>query len=95
MTLDELSAARVAAGARYAAAVAELSDALVDLAALDRAVSNANLNPGGCGDVKTFGHLPVNIGDLAHGEFVPRASGVDWRADVEALAGRYIEECTN
>ena len=40
-TVEDLKAQRAAAGARYAAAVAELHDAFVDLAALDRALSNA------------------------------------------------------
>ncbi|WP_414899351.1 hypothetical protein [Rhizobium cremeum] len=43
-TTEELKEARQAAGERYAAAVAELEAAYLDLAAYDRVLQNANVN---------------------------------------------------
>ncbi len=72
MTLAELKTARSAAGARYAAAVAELRESLVDLAALDAVLTNGNVNPG-FGEQRTYGlrRMPPHLGDFEHLEFAP------------------------
>ena len=59
MGLPELIISRDLAGQRYAAAVAELHDALVDLAAIDQALMNANLGYDGRNDVRGFHDLPA------------------------------------
>ncbi len=86
MTLEEITAARATAGARYAAAVAELHASLVDLAALDRTLDNSNINPGGHRPIRTFGHLPKNLGGLEHQEFAPAPLGGNWHDEVRQAA---------
>mgnify|MGYP003383072392 CR=1 FL=1 len=85
MTLDEMKQARTAAGVRYAAAVDELKSALIDLAALDRALNNDNVNPS-TERPRSFGHLPINLGEFAHSEFAPGPIGGDWRDEVRTAA---------
>lgn len=72
MTLAELKSARATAGSRYAAAVAELQSALVDLAALDAALTNRNVDPS-AGEQRTFNlrKLHESLADLEHAEFAP------------------------
>ncbi|MFO1126451.1 MAG: hypothetical protein U1E25_14995 [Methylocystis sp.] len=72
MTLAELKSARATAGSRYTAAIVELQAALVDLAALDTALSNRNVDAGG-GEQRTFNlrKLPESLADLEHAEFAP------------------------
>lgn len=72
MTLSELKTARATAGSRYSAAVAELRESLVDLAALDAALANANVNPGFL-DHATCGlpKIPPHLAAFEHREFAP------------------------
>ncbi|MDP3553088.1 hypothetical protein [Methylocystis sp.] len=72
MTLSELKSARATAGSRYAAALTELRESLVDLAALDAALSNRNVDANG-GEQRTFNlrKLPESLADLEHAEFAP------------------------
>lgn len=72
MTLAELKTARATAGSRYSAALSELQAALVDLAALDAALANKNINPGFL-EHATYGirKLPPSLYDFEHAEFAP------------------------
>jgi hypothetical protein len=69
MNLSAMQAARATAGSRYAAAVAELEASLVDLAALDAALSNHNIPAGG--EQRTLKKLPESLAMLEHDEFAP------------------------
>ena len=57
--LSTLLAERDAAGARYAAAVAELRDAYVELASIDRVLLNRNV--GYAAQVRTFHGFPSTL----------------------------------
>ncbi len=72
MNLTELKTARATAGSRYAAAIVELRAALVDLAALDGALSNGNVDPGFL-DHATCGlpKIPPTLSAFEHKEFAP------------------------
>lgn len=65
MKLDELKAHRANAGAAYAAAAETFTSAFVELAALDRVLSNDRL---AAGPQLGFGEVPLVPG---HGEFLP------------------------
>ena len=73
MDLPTLLSARDTAGARYAKAVAEMHDALIDLGGIDEALENRRV------PLLTFFHLPQNLGTLAHPTFAPANTAVDWR----------------
>lgn len=77
MTLEELHTKRREAGARYAAAVAVLKETWTELAALDGALKNRNINLH-WEDVRTFvrredTHEPFVQNGLVHPEFAPDA----------------------
>lgn len=94
MNLSELKTARTTAGARYAAALAELRESLVDLAALDAALTNANVNPG-FAESAAYGirKLPPSLYDFEHNEFAPSLRAI--LADQIAVArDTYITEFT-
>lgn len=92
MTLDKLKQARAAAGVRYGVAINELKSALVDLAAHDRALDNSVVNPSGERPIRTFGHLPMNLGEFAHAEFAPGPMGGDWREEVRDAADALVSK---
>lgn len=90
MNLSELKSARATAGARYAAAVAELRESLVDLAALDAALTNGNVNPG-FGPQRTYGlpKIPPHLQDFEHMEFAPNL-GANLHDQIRASLTNYI-----
>jgi hypothetical protein len=94
VNLTELKTARATAGSRYSAAIAELQAALVDLAALDAALANKNVNPG-FQEHATYGirKLPPSLYDFEHAEFAPslRARLAD---QIVAARDTYITEFT-
>ncbi len=61
--LSALMTARATAGTRYANAITELQASLIDLAALDAALSNRNVNNQ---DQMTFRKLPESLASLEH-----------------------------
>lgn len=67
MTLNELIDSRDMAGGRYAAAVAELEAARIDLAAIEIALANGNVGRA----VPTFPHAPPDYTALMHPTFSP------------------------
>lgn len=91
MTIEELIAARAAAGARYTAAVTELKASLIDLAALDRAFDNWCVSRGGPAHIRTFASIRENLGDLAHQEFAPAPLGRNWNDEVREATNAYVE----
>jgi hypothetical protein len=83
MQTDELIATQAKAGKRYAAAVAELQEAFVDLAAIDGALANAN--SGWPHAVPTFGPVwPQNLGVFAHPIFAPIDPARCWTEEFKA-----------
>lgn len=72
-TANDLRNSRTLAGARYAAALVELHESLIDLAALDAALSNRNISNS---PVPTFGPLPADLRELYHPEFSPAPASV-------------------
>ena len=89
MKTEELITSQAKAGERYAAAVAELHAAFVDLAAIDGAL--ANRNSGHPHQVKTFGPiLPQNLGVLAHPIYAPVDPSIDWKDHVVAARNALI-----
>ncbi len=85
MTYDELISTQAKAGARYAAAVAELHSAFVELAAIDGAL--ANKHSGHPEVIRTFGPvLPQNPGLFAHPIYAPVDPAFCWTE--EAMAAR-------
>lgn len=89
MTLSELQAAQTTAGARYAAALDEFLAAFVDLAALDAALSNGNVNPHRSDPVRSFGRI-VERHELAHPVFAPHETPRLVHDDVIAARDAYI-----
>jgi hypothetical protein len=91
MSLSTLLADRATAGARYAAAVAELKAAAIDLAAYDRALFNARW---GRAHSPAAGAFPDSLGpdrlprELVHVEFAPEDNG--WRETIRATADGYL-----
>ena len=69
MTPEHIQSKRISAAERYAAAVSELHDAMIDLAALD-SLASAN----------SFGNWP-NVVDLRHPIACPNLSG-HWQSEV-------------
>ncbi len=90
--MPTIKEARSAAGARYAAAINELSNALVELAALDRAITNLNIIARGDGesDARISHQMPRFVPDeLRHPEFAPGA-GRDLHEAARARCERII-----
>jgi hypothetical protein len=91
MTLDELISAQAKAGERYAAAVAELHSAFVDLAAIDGALANGNSGHGEF--VHTFGPvMPQNAGLFAHPVYAPTDPTFCWHSEATAKRNALINE---
>lgn len=90
--IAELEAARTSAGVRYAAAVAELQSALVDLEAIDRTLVCKN-HAGLEGHHYQFRRLPQTLADLEHPEFVPELSA-ELADQVAVVARNYMEMFT-
>jgi hypothetical protein len=95
MTVAQLLAARTTAGARYVAAVAELHAAFVDLAAIEGALANGNVDYSE--DVITFGPaLPQNISNLfAHPIYAPIDPLDDWSVEFKQARDAYIAQAAN
>jgi hypothetical protein len=91
MTLAELIHAQAKAGERYAAAIAELHAAFVDLAAIDGALANGN---SGHGDyVPTFGPVMAqNAGIFSHPVYAPVDAGFCWLNEATAKRNEIIHK---
>jgi hypothetical protein len=87
--ISDLRATRDAAGARFAAAVDELHQAFVDLAALDRTLANGNV---GAEQLQTLGH-PPDLWSLAHPKYAPYQAA-NWNDEIAAKRDRYIAAAT-
>ncbi|AFL53992.1 hypothetical protein ABIE78_006381 [Sinorhizobium fredii] len=87
--LEELQTARTAAGARYSAAIAELQDSLIELAAYDVALMNRNVSGRQLGLYQTFhgiaDDVPLSLRHPQFGTYYP-----DWRGQVKSLADQVI-----
>jgi hypothetical protein len=90
VNLSELKSARATAGARYAAALAELRESLVDLAALDAALANKNVNPGFL-EHATYGlpKIPPHLAAFEHREFAPNL-GANLHDQIRASLTTYL-----
>jgi hypothetical protein len=83
--ISSLIAQRAAAGRRYAAAVAELRAAFIDLAALDSALVGKTSD-----DVRTFGTYPDVIA-LRHPVYAPDVGG-HLPSDATERRNQYLED---
>lgn len=93
-TLPQLLTQRAAAGARYAAAVAELHTALVDLAALDATLNNTNVRPASQPD-PTFHEVPDTLPwPFCHPVYAPRALLPHWRDEIQVARAVYMASLT-
>jgi len=98
-TIAKVLSDRAKAGARYAAAVHELQEAYVALAATDAALSNANVpTPAEHKPVRQFaehpnGPLDALPAELTHPEFAPFQTFA-WRQTITAEAQRIINTTT-
>lgn len=93
-TLEELNAARQTAGDRYAAAIAEIEAAYIDLAAYDLALQNRNVNPGHTYDHRSFrGDLDLLPVEMVHPDF--GSFTTDFRGRVKATADPIIDALSN
>lgn len=90
--IEELKEARQAAGERYAAAVAEIEAAYIELAGYDRALQNGNVNRlrGAPYEHRTFrGGLDLLPVDMQHPDFGSYTT--DFHGRVKAVALPIIE----
>jgi hypothetical protein len=87
--IADLQAAREAAGARFKAAAEELHWAFIDLAALDRALANANVANE---ELQTLGH-PPDLWSLAHPKYAPYKPA-NWHDEIHAMRDRYVAAAT-
>jgi hypothetical protein len=85
--ISDLRLSRDMAGTRFKAAVDELHEAFVDLAALDQALANGNV---GGEHLATLGH-PPDIWSLAHPRYCPYQPA-NWNDEIEIRRSAYIEE---
>jgi hypothetical protein len=85
ISLADLLAKREAAGARYAAAVAEFREALVDLAALDGALKGKTVD-----DIRSFGNFP-DVLSLRHPVYAADESG-HLQSEATERRNRYLSE---
>ncbi|MEW6630319.1 MAG: hypothetical protein AB1440_05575 [Pseudomonadota bacterium] len=93
MTPTELLESHAAAGARYAAALAELHAAFVDLAGIDMALENRNV-PVGSVPVHSFFGIPDSVPwPLRHPLFAPDA-GPNWQDEMRARGDELIAALT-
>lgn len=93
-TIEELKEARQAAGERYAAAIAEIEAAYIDLAAYDRALQNGNVNSGRTYDHHTFrGGLDFLPVDMRHPDFGSYTTEFNRR--VATMANPIIDALSN
>ncbi len=101
MTPEQLFAERAAAGSRYAAAVAALRRAWIDLCALDQACANgpvlaAHPNSAQQFPVRTF-HDPSTFDPrcLSHAVFAPDVGhAAEWFEAAEAIAADHVAHLT-
>jgi hypothetical protein len=80
MTLDDLITNQTKAGERYAAAIAELHAAFIELAAIDATLDNGH--SGHPDVVRSFGPLHPNLGLFAHPVFAPDVTVGAWSDEV-------------
>lgn len=94
-TIAQLTTQRATAGARYAAAVAELHAALVDLAALDGVLNNAAVTPAGSQPTPTFNDPPDSLPwPFCHPVYAPRTTLPNWREEVTTARAVYLASVT-
>ena len=88
-TLPELIAHRATAGARYAAAVAELKASYIDLDAIERALCSGKAaytqSLAGFGGKRPW----ENIEQLQHTTYLPTVRG-DWESDIKTAVAAKI-----
>ena len=89
--IQDLRASRDAAGARFRAAVEELHEAFVDLAALDHALANGHVNVG-AEPLQTLGQ-PPDLWSLAHPKYCPYQPA-NWNDEIKAKRDQYIAAAT-
>ncbi len=91
--LETLQSKQTAAGDRYAKAVAELREAFIDLAAIDRAIGNRNVSDR---HVATFTDMPSVPCFLSHPVFAPLPpSELRWDHEIAAVHETYVSSVTN
>ena len=90
--ISDLRASRDAAGARFRAAVQELHEAFVDLAALDHALANGHVDPIPIEPLQMLGE-PPDLWSLAHPKYCPHQPA-NWKDEIQAKRDRYIAAAT-
>lgn len=97
MNPSQLSAARATAGARYAAAITELQASLIDLAALERVLSNRAVSaalPASQVPVQTIAEIPQTLPTgLRHGVYAP-AYPSNLHQGIDTAAAAYLAAFT-
>ncbi len=79
-TLKQLKAERAAAGAAYVKALSDFRSAFVRLAAIERTLTNRNVNPDG--EIRSFHphrlRLEQALQSFQHWDFIPRILVQQW-----------------
>jgi len=92
MNLKQLKAERAAAGAGYTKALAEFRSAFVRLAAVERTLTNRNVNPDG--EIRSFHphrlRLEQALKSFQHWDFQPRILVTEWHEPIVDLSDKQI-----
>ncbi len=96
MNLKQLKAERAAAGAAYVKALAEFRSAFVRLAAVERTLTNRNINEG---EVRSFHphrlRLEQALQSFQHWDFQPRILVTDWHEPIVEISDVQINGFTS
>ena len=92
MNLKQLHAERAAAGAGYVKALSEFRSAFVRLAAVERTLTNRNVNPDG--EIRSFHphrlRLEQALQSFQHWDFCPRLLVTTWHEPIVELSDKQI-----
>jgi hypothetical protein len=92
VNLKQLKAERAAAGVKYAEALETLRSAFIRLAAVERTLTNRNVNPDG--EVRSFHphrlRLEQALQSFQHWDFQPRLLVTDWHEPIVELSDKQI-----
>ncbi len=95
MNLKQLKAERAAAGAAYVKALAEFRSAFVRLAAVERTLTNRNVNDG---EIRSFHphrlRLEQALQSFQHWDFQPRILVADWHEPIVVASDAQINSFT-
>ncbi len=95
MNLKQLKAERAAAGAAYVKALSEFRSAFVRLAAVERTLTNRNVNDG---EIRSFHphrlRLEQALQSFQHWDFQPRLLVTEWHEPIVELSDKQIDGFT-